>query len=250
MNKIILGCLGMAAFVAVSCTAAAASLTREQGDAILKELREIKELLARQAADKPNPADAPRPVAVRDQPLRFELTDVPSLGSSDAPVTIVAFVDYQCPYCRKYQADVFPGLRKRYIETGKVRYFVSNLPLQALHANALLAAEAALCAGEQGGFWKLHEKLLEHEAKLDRDSLLEYAQGVGLDAPRFWQCLESHRFADRVKQELDQVKQIGLSGTPSFIVGKVVSGAVVGPTVIGAQPMEAFEQKVREASGG
>ena len=123
-------------------------LTRQQGEQILQELRQIRQLLERQQA---------KPAAQQPQeeaPTKAKITDlsgVPMLGSKTAPLTIVEYTDYQCPFCQRFHVTVFAELKKAYIDTGKVRFFSKDMPLD-FHPNAMRAAMAARCAGEQGKF--------------------------------------------------------------------------------------------------
>src|SRR5580704_11010299 len=131
-----------------------AGITREQGDEILNELRQIRQLLERQSKTQ-TPAPAPAP------PLtgKLRLEGGYSLGSNDAPLTIVEFTDYQCPYCRQFESATLPDIRKKYIDTGKVRFVVRDFPLVTMHPDAMQAAEAAHCAGDQGQFLPMHDAL-------------------------------------------------------------------------------------------
>src|SRR5277367_6195365 len=129
-------------------------LTRDQADDILKELKAIHQLLERQqtAAAQPQPAPASDKVKMSVTPGWY------SLGRDDAPVTVVEFADYQCPFCRKFHSETFAEIKKNYIDTGKVRYVSRDLPLD-FHPNAAPAAQAARCAGEQHKFWEMHDAI-------------------------------------------------------------------------------------------
>ena len=119
-------------------------MTREQGDAILKELREIKQLLA-----KPQQAQAAKQAPAAPQNLTVKGDAQYVLGKSDAPLTLVAFTDYQCPYCGRFENTTFLELKKNYIDTGKLRFILRDMPLE-FHPFALKAAQSVLCAGDQG----------------------------------------------------------------------------------------------------
>ena len=146
--------------------------------------------------------------------------DNPLLGAPDAPLTLIEFSDYQCPYCRQFVENTFPALRRDYIETGKLRYMFRDLPLDRLHPQARKAAEAAHCAREQGQYWAMHDLLFQHQQALQTESLKEYAQHLGLDAPTFEDCLVQGKYASAVQQNLDEGTAAGIQGTPGFVLGK------------------------------
>ena len=167
-----------------------AGISRDQADAMLLELREIRKLLENidqkglaQAAAQPR---KPRTATVTIDP------DRPAMGSADAPVTVVEFTDYQCPFCRRFTQSTFPLIQKQYIDTGKVRWVVRDLPL-AFHANARKAGQSVHCANEQGKFWEMRDTLFKNSAKLGEEDLRKYAGDVGLDVSAFDSCLASDR---------------------------------------------------------
>jgi protein-disulfide isomerase len=131
------------------------SITRGQADAILNELKQIRQLLERQQANS-----APPP-----QPVSGKLKDGGefALGSKDAPVTMIEFTDYECPFCRQFESTTFSEIRKQLIDTGKLRVIVRNMPLP-MHSHAIVAAQAAFCAGDQGQFWEC----MKHYSALTR----------------------------------------------------------------------------------
>ena len=114
----------------------------------------------------------------------------PALGR-DAPVTIVEFSDYQCPFCRRFYATTLPAIKKEYIDAGKVRYVFRDFPLEELHSHARKAAEAAHCAGEQGKYWQMHDALFQNQGTLELPQLAEHARAVGLDSLVFNRCMSS-----------------------------------------------------------
>jgi protein-disulfide isomerase len=162
-----------------------------------------------------------------------------TLGHADAPVTVVEFTDYQCPYCRRFQAETWPRLKHEYIDTGKVRFIVRDLPLP-FHADARPAAEAAHCAGEQGRFWPMHDLLLAGTTRLDLASLTRQAQAMGLDAARFRDCVTANKYDSAVARNVAAATALGLRGTPSFILGRMSHGVLEGIPVFGAVPYENF----------
>jgi protein-disulfide isomerase len=160
-------------------------------------------------------------------------------GSADAPVTVVEFTDYQCPFCRRFQAESWPALEHNYVGTGRVRFIVRDLPL-SIHSSARPAAEAAHCAGEQGRFWPMHEALLARDMKLDEASLAGKARALGLDVPRFRQCLSSNKYAAAIERNAAQAAALGVRGTPTFIIGRAAHGELDGLRIAGAIPYGDF----------
>lgn len=195
-----------------------------------------------------------RPVqggAAPSGPVRVSVADAPVLGRADAPVTIVEFSDYQCPFCQRFFATTLPVLRKDYIETGKVRYVFRDYPLDQLHPLARKAAEAVHCAGEQGRYWELHDVVFQNPRALAAAQLAEHARAIGLDGVTFDDCLSSGRHAARVERGLADGAAAGVQGTPSFVVGKTTAGDVVeGTPIRGAQALETFRRIIDQLLAG
>jgi protein-disulfide isomerase len=135
-------------------------------------------------------------------------------GPIDAPVTVVEYGDFECPYCG--QAE--PVIRELLREFGDVAYVWRHLPLSDVHPNAQLAAEATEAAADQGAFWELHDLLLAHQDALRPDDLIGYAEQLGLDLDRFSAALQEHSGAGRVAEDVDSADLSGVSGTPTFFV--------------------------------
>jgi len=165
------------------------------------------------------------------EPLRLEVASegFPSMGPADAPVTIVEFSDFQCPYCSR----VLPTLEKVNEEYGdKVRIVFRQFPLLNIHPQAQKAAEASLCAFDQEKFWEMHDAMFADQKGLSVDQLKAKAVTLGLDAGVFDECLDSNNYADQVEEDLRAGSRMGVTGTPAvFINGQFLSGA---------QPFEAF----------
>ena len=159
----------------------------------------------------------------------------PSKGAEKAPLTVVKFEDFQCPFCKQVQ-PTFNELLSRY--NGKVRLVHKDLPLESLHPQARQAAEAARCAYEQGKFWEYHDKLYATSPKASGDDLKSYAKEVGLNVDSFDRCFTSGKYKAVVQQDLNEGVQLGLTGTPTiFINGREISGN---------QSLEAFEAIIDE----
>src|SRR5207253_1137648 len=152
-----------------SCTVPphTAGITSEQADAILKELKEIRALLDKQLQLASNGTHSP--AAPADSNVLIKLPqDIRVLGKDNAPVTVVEFSDYQCPFCNKFHSTTFAELKKNYIDPGTVRFISLDLPLD-FHPNALQAAETLRCAGDQGKFWEMRDALIEHSTDLSKE---------------------------------------------------------------------------------
>ena len=159
----------------------------------------------------------------------------PSKGASSAPVKIVKFEDFECPFCKTVQPTLAELLKKY---DGKVLLVHKDLPLEAIHPQATLAAEAARCAGDQGKFWQYHDTLYGKAPKLGAADLKSYAKEIGLDARSFDQCLDSGKHKNIVQKDLAEGAKLGLTGTPSFFIN--------GREISGAQPLEAFSAIIDE----
>jgi len=221
-----------------------ATITRQQADDILNELRQIRQLLEKQAKQ------APAPQAVAEQPTRaaVSLEGANSMGSKDAPLTMVEFTDYQCPFCQRFHLTTFNDIKKSYIDTGKVRFYSRDLPLD-FHANALRAAQAARCAGDQGQFWQMRDVMGINADKLEMDNLLQFAQDLKLDVAAFRGCVESEKYKSAVQKDVADAMRIGANGTPAFVIGKSAPNGVEGELVIGAMPYTVFDQKLKDLAG-
>ena len=220
----------------------ASSMTQEQGDAILKELRQIRQLLEKMVRADSQRAAQPAP---RAEGVKVQIGDSPTMGSPSAPLTMVEFTDYQCFFCRQFYLNSFAELKKNYIDTGKLRYVVRDFPL-SFHADAMRAAQAAHCAGAQGQYWPMRNALISNQSNLSEDALLGYAQGLKLDMTVFRPCLTSSNYLAEIQRSMEEASIIDISGTPSFVLGKSVPDGVAGAKIEGAQPYAAFETKIKE----
>ena len=165
------------------------------------------------------------------------------LGDKNAPVVMVEFSDFQCPFCRRFWTDTLPLLKTEYIDTGKVKFVYRDFPLSSIHPGAQPAAESAECADDQGKFWEMHDKIFEEQAKqgvgtvqFGVTELKQWASGIGLDTNKFNDCLDSGKYTDEVNQDLRDATSSGGQGTPYFVIGNT--------PVSGAQPYAAFQQVI------
>lgn len=177
----------------------------------------------------------------------ISLEGAPSLGERSAKVTMVEFSDYQCPQSSRYFNLNMRQLVKEYVETGKVRYVFRDFPIESVHPLALKAAEGARCAGEQGKYWELHDRLLRNQMAISAEFLPLHAQMLKLDIPRFQECLESGKYAASVRQSVVEGKKAGVQGTPGFFLGFTdpkTSKLKAVTFVSGAQPYETFKEAI------
>jgi protein-disulfide isomerase len=159
-------------------------------------------------------------VSVYLRPPRVEVAaDGPALGPEDAPVTIVEFSDFQCPYCRR-AGPIVHRIAEKY--PTQVRVVYRHLPLDKLHPRARATAEASLCADDQGQFWAYHDLVFANPRALEDDDLLRYAAEVGADTDAFEACFESRTHARTVADDAAAAAAIGVTGTPAFVVNGIV----------------------------
>lgn len=228
-----------------SSTALGDGLSREQGDAIISELRQIRQLLEKQQKGGAPPSAEP----AAPERVRLKLGKEFALGRSDAPLVMVEYTDYQCPFCSRFHTATFPELKKQYIDTGKLRFISRDFPL-AFHQHAMKAAEATRCAGEQDKFWQMKDALMINSARLTPDLITSLARDAALDMDKFQACTESGKYQAEIKDGIAAANAIGISGTPSFVVGKVTGEYLEGYKVVGAQPFAVFEKLLKEIQSG
>ena len=175
---------------------------------------------------------------------KYTRYDVPSqgfysIGPQDAPITIVEFSDFQCPYCRRWHQEVYEPLLAAY--PGKIKLVYRNLPLTSIHPDALSAAEAAMCAGEQDAYWSYHDKLFGNDG-LGGAVYVQYAQELSLDMQKFQDCIDVHRYKAAIQADSDFALNLGVSSTPTFFIN--------GLAVVGAQPLNVFKQVIDKELAG
>lgn len=204
-----------------------------------KDLQEIKKLLASKGA----PAPAPQESVV------LNIDKAPFKGKKDAKVTLIEFSDFQCPFCGRNARDTIPQLDKEYIETGKVKYVFKDFPLESIHKNAFKAAEAASCAGDQGKYWEMHDKLFENQRALGTEDLIKYASELNLDKAKFKKCLDDGTYASKVRESISEGQKAGVTGTPAFFLAldqNNDSEVKTSKKIVGAQPYANFKSAIDE----
>lgn len=156
-------------------------------------------------------------------------TDDPSFGNIAAPLVVVEFADFSCPWSRE-ESFVIRELAAKYAE--RVLYIYRDFPLDEVHPEARLAAEAAQCAGGLGNFWAFHDKLYQNQNQFGRDNLIRYAREIGLKETEFIECIDSGRYRAEVQQDIDDGVAAGVRGTPTFFLnGRRVEGAIPRDTL-------------------
>lgn len=167
---------------------------------------------------------------------------LPVLGETSAPVTIVEFSDFQCPFCRTFFEDTYGQLKKDYIDTGKVQLSYRHFPLD-FHPAAQISGEAAECANDQGKFWEFHDLLYEKQAaqgtgtiQYTKDDLKTWVADLGVDAGAFAECIDSGKYTQAVKDDAAYAGTVGVQATPSFFVN--------GQKLEGAQPYSVFKAMI------
>ncbi len=188
-------------------------------------------------------AQAANQAQVMEEPqvIRYDIPTAgyPSFGPEDAPITIVEFSDFQCPYCKRWFAEVYEPLLAEY--AGQIRFVYRNLPLTSIHPDAFSAAEAAMCANEQNAFWGFHDKLLSGDL-LGTGVYTQYANDLNLNASAFESCLNAGTYRAAIQADSDFAINLGVNSTPTFFIN--------GLAVIGAQPIDVFKQVIDKELAG
>jgi len=215
---------------------------KEGQEAIQKDLAEIKKLL-QQGARAPTAPSAPA-----FEPKVVTMDGAPFLGDADAPVTLMEFSDYQCPFCSRHYRDVMPTLVEEYVNTGKVKYVMRENPIQSIHSRALPAAKAALCAQDQDKYWEMSNMLFDNQRELTDENLQSFAATIGLDTTAFNACLVSDETMNRIDNDLEVGSAVGIRGTPGFVVGLTdpddSNQANMTQFINGAQPLANFQSAI------
>ena len=182
------------------------------------------------------------------EPVKISADDDPVIGNPNAPITIIEFSDFQCPFCARFHVQTLPLLLEEYIEQGKVKLVFRDFPIQSIHPNALPAAVAAECANEQGQFKAMHDMLFDNQnqwSKQETDVALsiftQYATEIQLDQNTFDSCLTSGKYIEEIRNDLEDGRSYDVTGTPGFFIGNDDIGYV---ELKGAQPFESFKKVI------
>ncbi len=213
---------------------------------IQKDLEEIKKLLQQGA----RPARGQQAF----NPTDITLGEVAYKGEKTAPVTLIEFSDYDCPFCKRHAQTVMPELIKNYVDTGKVRFVMREYPIPNLHPRAEAAAVAVLCAGDQGQYWGMHDAMFADQKANKDEDFKAMANTLGLDSAAFDTCYASGKFDAQIKADIAEGQKLGISGTPSFVVGltdpKDPNKVHLTKFIRGAQPYTSFAANIDELLKG
>jgi len=237
---LVLASLGLNAWILMELSSIKRSM-KSHGEQLSSAIEEVKKI-------KSPPPGAP---AAEEQPseVRVSVDDDPIKGDPKAPVTIVEFSDYQCPFCRRFHEQTLPSLDTEYISKGKVRYAFRDYPLE-FHQNALPAALAANCAGEQGKYWEINDFLFKNPDKLEVPNILSSARSLGLNKEELEKCINEKRYQSEINRDMEDARKYGVRGTPSFFIGKTEEGKEInGFPIRGAQPYQVFKTRIDKLLG-
>ena len=186
-------------------------------------------------------------------PLEISADNDPIIGNPDAPITIIEFSDFQCPFCARFHIQTLPTIMEEYIEKGSVKLVFRDFPIQSIHPNAVPASVAAECANEQGKFKQMHDILFEKQnewSNLETVYAIElfnqYSEQINLEQEQFSSCLSTAKYVKEIQNDLDDGRTYGVTGTPGFFIGNQQIGFV---ELKGAQPFESFKNVIDKQLG-
>ncbi|MCE9651902.1 MAG: DsbA family protein [Nitrosarchaeum sp.] len=244
MNKSAFNAL-MISVIAASLVAAffAGSYVNLKSDQVTKsELNSAIVKLESKISENQQPQQAnvkPTDISTDNDPIR---------GDQNAPITIVEFSDFQCPFCARFQTQTLPLILEQYVDTGKVKFVFRDFPIQNSHPNAMPAAVAAECANEQNKYWQFHDELFENQGVWNKMAITnatkvfkEFATKLDLNQDQFNSCLDSGKYIGEINSDLNDGRKYGITGTPGFFIGNEKIGFV---KVNGAQPFEVFKSVI------
>ena len=217
---------------------------RSEVSLLRKELRSAKSgTTSRSAGAAPAKAN-PKP---KTKPVQVSLADVarPSLGSADAPVVLEEFTDFECGYCKRFFQQTFPQLKEKYIDAGKLRFVSRNYPVKS-HPQAGPAAQALLCAAAQkpDQYWAMRAWLFENNRELSDVAYGTYVKEAGLEVPAFLTDYTARRFGPQLDEDVAAARAVGVTGTPSFVLGTSEGKMIDGERIVGAKSFEVFASKI------
>lgn len=169
-------------------------------------------------------------------------TDVRLRGNPGAPITLIEYSDFTCGYCQKFFRETWPRIQAKYVETGKVRFLYRDFP-RASQGPGLNAAIAARCAGDQGTYWPMHDRL--YGGRLDLVEFQRHATAIGLNVPAFTKCFDEGRYTDAIFKDKEEGTSLGFRGTPGFVLMLTRRSSNESPLLIpGAFPFDVFEEEI------
>jgi protein-disulfide isomerase len=224
----------------------ALSSVEQRQTAVALDARPTLAPLAPGATGPVGPRPTPMPV---NEVLQISADDPRSLGDPNAPVLMIEFTDFECPFCKRFALDTRPQIIEQYVNAGIVRLVMRDMPLNDIHPTAQLSAIAGRCAGNQGQFWPMYELLFAtHQIEWggaperDREVFVQFAADLGLDTAAFTACLDDPALEAEVIAETERAGRLGINSTPSFFVN--------GRLIRGALPFSTFERLFREETSG
>ena len=214
-------------------------LTQEDLDDALAKL-ELKMMQQQMAALQEQQQQPPT--------IQISADDDPTIGDADAPITIIEFSDFQCPFCARFSSQTLPSIQEEYIDKGLVKLVYRDFPLSHIHPNAAVTALAAECADDQGGFKGMHDILFENQGEWSNagpqdviELLNGYASDTGIDAAEFEECVAKGTHVEDIRGDLEDGRSYGVTGTPGFFIGNDDVGYI---SVEGAQPYDVFKRVI------
>jgi protein-disulfide isomerase len=224
--------------IVIPATCQETGVTARQAEQIIDLLGQIRQLLAEQVNVKTGAGPMKRPNTTVTRPIEGHQV----LGSIDAPLVMVEFSDYECPYCYQFHHETFPKIKSKYIDAGKIRYDIHDY-LLVIHANAMKSALAAQCASEQGQYWGMRERLKANPDRLGLTDLLTYARDIGISSDALNKCVESGKYTQAILADVAEAQSLGITGTPAFLIGPA-SDRAKAQVILGSAPFEVFDQIV------
>ena len=233
---------GMIAAIAIATFIGGYTLGDMDNSASLST-EEIKEIISEINSNAlPQPTQQAAPTAIPKYDVSYEGN--PMIGDPNAPIIMIEFSDFQCPFCSRFHEQTLPAIMENYIDTGKVKFVYRDLPL-SFHPNANPASIAAECANEQGKFWEYHDVLFQKQSQWQSlasedftTNAKQFATDIGLESASFESCLSSSEVASKVSQDTRDASILGATGTPTFFIGTEKDGFI---KLVGAQPFATFQ---------
>ena len=222
--------------LASSAMADMSDAERQQFQKMQQDIEMLKKQIQVLAREKRMQPSAPPVIEVAPKPKSISLGTIQPMGNPDAKVALIEFADYQCPYCERFYSQSFGSLKSRFIDSGKVMYAFRDLPAPN-RPQAMPAAIAARCAGEQGKYYERQSLLFDYGKSLNNSSYTRFAKKLGLDDSKFSACLLNNNQVERIRQDMVDAQNLGIRGTPTFYIGKVEGNKIVdAKQIVGALP--------------
>ena len=217
-------------------------------DVALRRLSPLAASAAPGVATRTRPPGTPTEAPLPNELLSLELAALK--GDANAPVAIIAYSDFQCPYCRVFARTIWPELQRELISTGLAQFAFRHLPLDTIHPYARRIGAVAECARQLGKFWEFHDAAFERQKELATVDLGDLAASIGLQKPAVAECLGKNGAIDSVKRDSDEAASLGVRGTPTFFIGRVEPNGRVRVTqrLVGAQAVDSFRTAVASAT--